>query len=710
MRIAWTSLALLAGVGSAIALGAAPGEWLPVAAFWCFLIALFLIVGSLVVARRRAAIPLLLVVFLLGCWRGGDVATRIVEPENRAEYASEGSFHQARSFQSDNLHAALGGTQSGLPVALLTGNRSRLDDQVTQDFRSAGLAHLLAISGLHVSLVGGTAMALIVVLLGRRRLLYLLIPLALVFAYAALAGFAPPITRAAIMFSVFVLGRFMGRGSHTLAALALAGMLMVLWEPEILASLSFQLSFAAMLGIAYVAPVLDGFSEISAADKAGTLASKSLHRFKRFVIGSLIVSLAATLGTLPLIAMHFQSVPIWGPVATLVAVPAMPVLIYSSFALSVVGTLPILSDVAALPVSLTTLYLTNVASFFADLRPRPMRTDSWSVGTVCLYYVGLGALIAVWHYRKSLSEKFRETLIDSKLRESIASIDNVKLRIIATFALLLAGVAMWGASTTGAGSEPHLQVTFLQTSYGESILIQTPNGNRMLIDGGGEPDEVADALDSRLPMWDREIDVVMLTHPDGDHVGGLPAVLDRFDVATVLHNGVESSTDAYSAWSDAIEDQDDVRVVWPRMAISLDRDVVLDIISAGCETTASSCTATNNASIVAKLKHGDVSFLLTGDIEAAAELRLVNEVPDLRATVFKAPHHGSNTSSTSAFVSAVNPAAVVIASGTENTHGHPDDRVLARLIAAVGEDRVLRTDVLGTITLTTDGERLWMVR
>ena len=88
----------------------------------------------------------------------------------------------------------------------------------------------------------------------------------------------------------------------------------------------------------------------------------------------------------------------------------------------------------------------------------------------------------------------------------------------------------------------------------------------------------------------------------------------------------------------------------------------------------------------------------------------MNQVPDLRATVFKAPHHGSNTSSTSAFVSAVNPAAVVIASGTENTHGHPDDRVLARLIAAVGEDRVLRTDVLGNITLATDGERLWMVR
>ena len=145
-------------------------------------------------------------------------------------------------------------SEAGLPIALLTGDRSYLDTGTVANFRSAGMAHLLAISGLHVGLIGGLAMAASVFVFGRRRGIYLLLPLIIVFSYAALAGFAPPVTRAAIMFGVFILGRVLGRGSHTLAALALAAMLMVALEPAILASLSFQLSFAAMLGISFASP------------------------------------------------------------------------------------------------------------------------------------------------------------------------------------------------------------------------------------------------------------------------------------------------------------------------------------------------------------------------------------------------------------------------------------------------------------------------
>ena len=144
--------------------------------------------------------------------------------------------------------------------------------------------------------------------------------------------------------------------------------------------------------------------------------------------------------------------------------------------------------------------------------------------------------------------------------------------------------------------------------------------------------------------------------------------------------------------------------------IGLDEHVFLEVIAAGCLNSSGSCSEINDASIVARLSYGDVDFLLTGDIERPAESFLVSTIPDLRMTVLKAPHHGSNTSSTQMLLDAVNPAAVVVAAGTGNRYGHPHPEVIRRLTAKVGEERVLRTDVLGTVELRTDGERLWMVR
>lgn len=332
MRIVWASATFVAGVASALALGFAPGDNIPTVAFGLLSAGFALSAAALILSRRRAAYALLCLVFLLGCWRGGEV----IFDDSRFGSQSDALYtvrqpsgdhmdtpiDRARWFVVGRLLESLAESEAGLPVALLTGDRSMLSAGTTNDFRAAGVAHLLAISGLHVSLVGGFAMALLALMFGRRRAIYLLIPVCLVLLYAALAGFAPPVTRAAIMFCVFVLGRFLGRGSHTLAALALAAMVMIAWEPALITSLSFQLSFAAMLGISFVAPVLDEFVEVARVDRAQGLPSAAMSRLRRFVAGSLIVSIAASVATFPLVAWHFQAVPLWGPITTLVATPA----------------------------------------------------------------------------------------------------------------------------------------------------------------------------------------------------------------------------------------------------------------------------------------------------------------------------------------------------------------------------------------------------
>ena len=719
MRIVWASGTFLAGVGAAIVFRFAPGHALPEPAFALFAVAAMSASIALIISRRRAAIALLCLVFILGAWRGSAAVDIVNQPINQSTTSSQDSltsvsvFNPLRRDISATLSKTLGTTDAALPIALLIGDRSGIDDELARNFRSAGLAHLLAISGLHVSLIGGIAMTASALAFGRRRAFYLLIPLTTVLIYAALAGLAPPVARAAIMFSIFVLGKSMGRGSHTLAALALAAWLMVAWEPEILASLSFQLSFTAMLGIAFVAPALDNFTEIAALNDKNARRLSLARRALRFVLGSLAVSFAAILGTLPLIALHFDAVPIWSALATLFAVPAMPILIISSATLAAIGQFPVpfVAEVVAVPVQATTTYLTRVAELFAYLPPTPVETGAWSAWLTIGYYAVFVVLILSWRRLSNAAHRVWQALIELNNRptSNAPHVIRVPLGMIAAF--LIAGIVGWGgASIAQADPKPYLSVHFLETTHGEAIFIETPSGNRMLIDGGGDANEIADTLTRMLPFTNRSINVVMLTHSDADHVGGLPDVIRRFSVDTIMHSGLNSSSDIFTNWLEAIENHDDINVAQPGTSIGLDKDVYLEVISSGCPDASLSCHNDNNASIVTRLHFGDVSFLLTGDIESSAEAVLASTVSNLHATVLKAPHHGSITSSTGAFIDAVDPTAVVIAVGSENRYGHPHPEVLVRLNNAVGEERVFRTDTMGTLEFRTDGQRLWIAR
>ncbi len=712
MRIVWTSCVFVAGVGAAILFDVAPGYAVPTSVF--LLTGLSLVVATLALSlvRRRAAVALLCLVFMIGCWRGSDAITSIEQQDRSTAPSILRSLDGLRLSVASSLDEHIGSDKSGLPKALLIGDRSGISYAITDDFRSAGLSHLLAISGLHVSLVGGTATLVAVFSFGRRRYVHLSLPLVAVLLYAALAGFAPPITRAATMFSVFILGRFMGRGSHTLAALSLAAMLMVAVQPEILTSLSFQLSFTAMLGISFLFPALTWNTEITGSRQPASERKSWARRVRRFVIGSLAVSVASTLGTLPLVALHFDAVPVWGPIATLLAVPAMPLLIVLSGFTAVLGLLPIplLAEVSAFPVKAGVWYLESVASALGHLPPHPYDTGGWTVWMTVAYYSIAATFIAFRSRIADWLEFIRQRLMPSNRGNAIVTNHNQNAYLAASTVLLLIGIGFWGSLFAQHEPKSYMSARFLETTHGESIFIETRNGNRMLVDGGGSRTQVADQLTALLPFWDREIDVVLLTHPDADHVGGLAEVLNRFSVGVVIQSGVSSSDHAPPDWKAAIEHHDNVAVARPGMVIGLDEDVSIEVLSAGCAPDVADCEDDNDASIVTRVDVGDVSFLLTGDIERSAEIRLATSNANLRATVLKAAHHGSKTSSTTYFVDAVQPSAVVIGAGSQNRFGHPHEEVLKRLTTAVGADRVFRTDQLGTVELRTDGERLWMMR
>lgn len=272
--------------------------------------------------------------------------------------------------------------------------------------------------------------------------------------------------------------------------------------------------------------------------------------------------------------------------------------------------------------------------------------------------------------------------------------------IIAVFIFL--DIVIWVAAIR-ADRHGELTVAFLDVGQGDAIYIEAPNGNQVLIDGGPTESSVMRALGQVMPFYDRSLDLVLATHPDQDHIGGLPSVIDHMNVSGVVTTENNAKTGVYAAFEKIISEKKVRRILARRgERFILDNGVVLEILFPtqnvwGWET--------NKSSIVARLSYGDEPFLLTGDAPQAIEKYLVNiDGGALRANVLKLGHHGSRTSSAREFLSATNPDYAIISAGLNNRYGHPHKEVIALLAELKIQSR--STIDSGTIVFKTDGTNL----
>ncbi|MBC7225543.1 MAG: MBL fold metallo-hydrolase, partial [Anaerolineae bacterium] len=263
------------------------------------------------------------------------------------------------------------------------------------------------------------------------------------------------------------------------------------------------------------------------------------------------------------------------------------------------------------------------------------------------------------------------------------------------------------AAGVAAGGLPdgRLHLWFLDVGQGDAILVQSPDGHQMLVDGGPDPQVLQQALGRVLPFWDRTLDLVVLTHPDGDHAGGLVDLPARYQVGQVLESGVPADEPASRRWRTQAEGAG-IPVVEARrgMVLDLGGGVVAEVLHPPPDL--GSLAGDNNASIVLRVRHGGLAFLLPGDLEREGEAALLQSHQDLRSAVLKVAHHGSGGGTTEAFLEAVAPELAVVSVGAGNRFGHPSPAVLERL-AAQGAV-VLRTDLHGTVEILTDGRTLWV--
>jgi competence protein ComEC len=273
--------------------------------------------------------------------------------------------------------------------------------------------------------------------------------------------------------------------------------------------------------------------------------------------------------------------------------------------------------------------------------------------------------------------------------------------------LLLATVIIWVTIFTLPDKQLH--VSFLNVGQGDAILVQTPCGQNILIDGGPSPQALCMELGKKLPFWERTIDLMISTQPQADHITGLVEILQRYKVKQVLHPGTIYDSSTYQKFMTTLEEKQ-IRYSIARAGqkIKLAGDIVIEVLNPPVELFERTSSDIDNNGIVLKLSYGQIRFLFTADIRYEAELRMIMQRWDINSTVLKVAHHGSKTSTSPQFLSLTDPDIAVISVGAENSFGHPDIEVLNRLFDSPSIEKIFRTDIDGTIEFYTDGQRLWV--
>lgn len=575
------------------------------------------------------------------------------------------------------LSGVLLGTQGGIPKALY------------QQFRATGSVHILVVSGFNIAIVCSVLMALGTRLVGKRAAG--LLALAGVVLYTLLVGADPPVMRAAIMGGLTVIALRLGRPGEARNALLLAAWGMTAYYPGYLWDVSFQLSFAATAGLIWLAVPLEG---LTLQWLAALLGAPMASWARALVADGLVVTLAAQLSTLPLILHHFGQLSLVSLLTNLLILPVQPAIMALGGLAVTLGLIwlpagQLVGWLAWLPLAWTTRVVEWTATWFTpavDVERLPF----WGL---MLAYAGLAVLGWALHRTRGSTGARPALITHSGLRTSTRA-----MLLIASTCIVVAWLA-WTALPDG-----RLHVVFLDVGQGDAILITTPRGQHILIDGGPSPNILLSQLSRHLPFWDRSLEIVVNTHPEADHVTGLVAAAERYRIARAVLSDVDHRSGALAALRAALAEAEvEVSQASAGMQLKTEEGLVLEILHPGRVPAGE---RPNDHSVVIWLRWGQVSFLLPGDIPAEIEDRLVGAYPHLKATVLKAAHHGSAGSSSAPWLNTISPQVVVISVAADNPFNLPAPETLGRY--SERGIQVLRTDQSGSIECITDGERLWV--
>ena len=619
--------------------------------------------------------------------REGIYVTGFVENENwivRLEGGSRGWIWTAVEDFRNNLAKLIDNTfdntdgkkVQGIMKALLIGEGGEIERDVREAFAMTGTSHILAISGLHIGIVAFVVYSICCMILLQSEKLALAFnikklsaaaSIPFILFYGLMAGFPVSTQRAVIMIIVFIAALVSDRERDMFNTLALAAFIILIISPSALYNISFQLSFASVFAIIYLAP------KFKLTEPAASFAGHMRDR----VLTGLFVSIAATLGTAPIAAYHFHRVSIIGVFANLIVVPVIGFIAVPLELLA--GLIYSFSESASVIIMQTAAVFIKFSVWIVELFSRLPYSFLW-VAAPTIFEAVIFYLLVI-----SLAESMKRAAARYAL-------------IVFSFVFLL-DHAYWYSHLN---YNKDLKVTFLSIGQGDSSLVEFPQGKRMLIDGGGFYDSDFDTGERIIApfLWKnkiKNIDYLVMSHPQSDHFKGLRFIAKNFNVKEFWWNGDNAEGNEYSELMQILEDK-----MVKKRVVSAD---IVNINGAKVESLNplkfGEMHDKNNISVVMRISYGDVSFLFTGDIEKAGEEAIVKSGRDIKADVLKVPHHGSRTSSTLDFISAVSPGIAVMSVGYGNPFNFPHREVVERYRRL--NTKVMRTDIFGAITIRTDG-------
>jgi competence protein ComEC len=575
----------------------------------------------------------------------------------------------------------------GYLTAVLLGATRSLEPDTRAHLTRTGLAHVVSVSGFHVAVAAG---AFVVAL---RWLLLRLGPLALridvrsvaamaglapVAAYAAIAGGTVPATRSFLTYGILVLVLIGRRPPDGFRALALVALLLACGTPDVAADVSFELSFMAVAGLLALAMHMR-----RRRDDRRPAGGTRIAWWRTLVVAPITTALVASTATAPLTAWHFQQVSLIAPLANLLTLPLLgpATLVPGLIALPLVTLAPRVADVLLFVANAAASAGLALAARLAAIPGAAVSTPMPNLLEVTLCY---GWLAWLWWRLRGPADHRPRRLVTALLA-------------VVTFADL--GYWVWERRFN-----PDLRVTFLAVGQGDAAVVELPRGGVMVIDGGGLPGDfdpgervIAPFLRSRKIL---RVDVLVLSHPQLDHFGGLAHLAEQFAPAELWSNGTRSASAAFARLETALFTSGVRRVVLRRGMERTLGDVRMEIL----HPTSADGLGVNDASLVLRLVYDETAVLFTGDIEhvAEAEMLHVGRVP--ATEVLKVAHHGSATSSTGAWLAAVRPRIAVVSTGEGNRFGFPAPSVVRRLHATGA--RVWNTAEHGAVRVVSDGRHV----
>ncbi len=582
--------------------------------------------------------------------------------------------------------------EASLLQGILLGIRSGIPRDLYEDYNDTGTSHIIVISGANIMIVAVLFSKSFGWLMGKQKAYWF--TLAGISLYVLLVGADPVVVRAGIMGSLLVTATYLGRRATAYVTLAAATMLLTLINPLTLWNIGFQLSVAATLSlILFTTPMEQALTRLCVL----FVPRERAERIVRILGSILVVTLAAQVLTLPLVSYHFGRLSVIAPLTNLFILSIQPHIMGWGAVATLVGLVPPLEPIArviAMVPWLLLAFTNTIVRWMAQWQFAALQISRFHMGwLVALYGLSLGLL---WALRQP-GARARQVWNSVSARTPAKA-----LLVISLMAIVLTILALLQQP------DGRLHVAFLDVGQGDAIFITTPKGQQILVDGGPGTVALTSALGQEMPFWDHDIDLLVLTHADIDHVSGLVGVLERYQIGGWLDNGAASESKPFQKCQELLKDASIPRqTVKSGDWLHLGRGVDVEVLHPDAELAMGLGADSNNGSVVLRLTWQEASFLLTGDLEAEGESHLMQSGQALSADVLKISHHGSGGASTEDFLAAVAPSYAVISAGAENKFNHPDPVVLERL-DQLGAVQILRTDEQGTVEFITDGHRMWV--